>query len=119
MATPTEPPTLAAAIEAIWDRHQPELVLRVELLEEAVEALSARRLGQELRAEAESVAHTLAGSLGTFGLADGSQAARELEKAFSGTCAAVPAPARHAQLVAALRVYVERGPARAPRPGAD
>jgi DNA-binding response OmpR family regulator len=52
-----------------------------QVLEQAAIALNANHLSLELQQQAKQEAHKLAGSLGIFGLEDGSQFAKELEEA--------------------------------------
>ena len=72
---------LSPAIEAIWQRSRPEIARRIATLQEAVAAQLAGDLDDDLRARADSDAHKLAGSLGMFGFATGSELAREIEQA--------------------------------------
>jgi diguanylate cyclase (GGDEF)-like protein len=55
---------------------------RIDLIERAIAALIGGDLKEELRVEARRAAHTLAGSVGTFGFARASKAASELELMF-------------------------------------
>ncbi|MUG99085.1 response regulator [Scytonema sp. UIC 10036] len=64
---------------SIWDKHKAHVIQQVTLLEQASRLLSVDELTAELRQQAQHQAHKLAGSLGIFGLAEGSQLARELE----------------------------------------
>lgn len=73
---------LSAAVEAIWSRRRADVVARVEVLGGAVAALHADELEEAQRESAEREAHKLAGSLGTFGFARGSELAREIEQVF-------------------------------------
>ena len=76
---------------AVWERHRPEMLDRVAVIERAVTALITGDLGAELRGEAEGAAHTLAGSAGTFGYSRASQLAREIESELEGAeLASVP-----------------------------
>lgn len=68
-----------ASLAAVWERSRPRIVEHVGVLDDASRALLEKTLSDDLRLRAESEAHKLAGSLGTFGLAEGSRAARELE----------------------------------------
>jgi len=70
MAPMPEADELQAAIAALWVDARPRLLARVEALE--AESDPARALIH---------AHTLAGTLGSFGLADASAAARSAERA--------------------------------------
>jgi len=77
---------LKSAMAALWARHLPTNTQRVEILERAAtELLEAGAIGDELQTEAESAAHKLAGSLGTFGLDVGTERAREVETMLGGT----------------------------------
>ena len=55
---------------------------RLAILTQAAEAADRQSLGPDLREEATSISHKLAGSLGMFGLPAGTELARELETAF-------------------------------------
>lgn len=95
---------MSAAIAAVWERSREELERRIATLERAVAALLADDLGDALRTSAHSDAHKLAGSLGMFGLAAGSQLAHEVEQKLAGTDALpLSEGPRLAQLVGSLR----------------
>jgi HPt (histidine-containing phosphotransfer) domain-containing protein len=102
---------LRASIAAIWDRGRERVLGRVDAIQDALEALRAGTLGDEVRAEARSDAHKLAGALGSFGMPDGTDHARAIEGALEDGAGPAEADdlARHA---AALRDIVVRGPAR-------
>ncbi|GAB4241730.1 MAG: hypothetical protein Kow00121_67830 [Elainellaceae cyanobacterium] len=68
------------AIAGVWQRFQPRVREQVSVLEQAATALSAQALTPDLRQQAEREAHTLAGSLGTFGFEQASQLARTIEQ---------------------------------------
>jgi PAS domain S-box-containing protein len=72
-----------AAIEEVWQRFQPRLAEQLHVLEQAITALESRSLYPELRQQAEQEAHSLAGSLGTFGFSRSSEIARALERLLS------------------------------------
>ncbi len=84
-----------AMLAPLWQRNLPQLEARLELLDQAA---AAEPLTEELRLEAQSVAHKLAGSLGMFGYHEGTRIARELEQALEAET-----PAELGQLVQALR----------------
>ncbi|UBF30455.1 response regulator (plasmid) [Kovacikia minuta CCNUW1] len=71
-----------AAIAEVWQRFQPRVNEQITVLEQAATALSNQTLNQELQQQAEQEAHTLAGSLGTFGFEQASQLARTIEQQF-------------------------------------
>jgi len=82
---PHEPGTLAqqhtlAAISRVWEKFTPRIRGQVALLHQAIAALTAHRISDDLHQQAIRDAHSLAGSLGTFGLAAGSKLAREIEQ---------------------------------------
>jgi PAS domain S-box-containing protein len=68
-----------AAIAGVWQRYKGRVAEQINVLERAAEALSLNTLSEELQDAARKEAHTLAGSLGTFGFPQGSQLAREIE----------------------------------------
>jgi HPt (histidine-containing phosphotransfer) domain-containing protein len=83
--TPEEMPsagTLSEMMAALWSRHRALIISRLETVERAVDAAARASLDADTRAAAHREAHRLAGSLGTFGLPDGTLRARELEAAF-------------------------------------
>jgi diguanylate cyclase (GGDEF)-like protein len=104
-----------AAVQAVLDEHRGALEQRIATIEEAVTAMVAPGLDEDLRAGAERDAHKLAGSLGMFGLPRGSELAAELERSLS--VADGPAASelpRLAELVlelqSQLRGLLEHGP---------
>jgi HPt (histidine-containing phosphotransfer) domain-containing protein len=74
---------LSAALDRLWVQYTPLIHERVELLEAAACDLAAGPLSADRRQEAQAAAHKLAGVLGTFGLARGTELARELEVIYS------------------------------------
>lgn len=98
-----------AAVAKIWERSKETVFARVAVLEQASRALSAGILDDALRQRAEQEAHKLTGSLGTFGFAQGSRLARELEQALRAGGPLDQAEAsRLSALVAALRYELEQ-----------
>ena len=94
---------LSVAIEAIWERSADEISRRIATLERALGAAHAGDLDDELRAHAECDAHKLAGSLGMFGFATGSDCAREVELALAAGGQPPRDATRLAALIATLR----------------
>ncbi|HEY2860706.1 MAG TPA: Hpt domain-containing protein [Terracidiphilus sp.] len=80
---------LSDALNQLWMKFLPQMEERLSALDTANRALSAGSLSDEERLEAVGAAHKLAGVLGTFGLAEGTQLAREAELAYSGDLAAL------------------------------
>ena len=69
-------------IADLWRKNQPQILDRIALLQAAAEAAHSGNLGKAQRAEAESMSHKLAGSLGMFGYPEGTTIARALEDEF-------------------------------------
>jgi diguanylate cyclase (GGDEF)-like protein len=110
---PAPPPreVMAAAMAGVWERFRGTIFGRVQTLEAAALALLEGTLTEEERRKAEREAHKLAGSVGTFGFAEGSAVARRLEHLFAGAAGARTADAPQAgDLVMALRRELERAP---------
>jgi HPt (histidine-containing phosphotransfer) domain-containing protein len=103
----TSEPSLGTALDAIWAKFLPETMDRVAILEAAAQALPANRLSPQQREEAHSTAHKLAGVLGSFGLARGTELARELEMAFAQESGQDPLPGEHlARIASELRTII-------------
>jgi diguanylate cyclase (GGDEF)-like protein len=81
VSQPTRQQTLTL-VNKVWHRFKARVSEQVGVLEKAVMALRCQELNQELLQQAIREAHTLAGSLGTFGLQEGSRLARQIEKVF-------------------------------------
>ena len=86
-ALPTPPATEAAttaqaarsAALAALRQFSDVLTERIEILEAATNALKVDNLSDELQRSAQQAAHKLAGSLGMFGLAEGSHLSQKIE----------------------------------------
>jgi diguanylate cyclase (GGDEF)-like protein len=89
MAFPIDTTSPEDTLRTIWRDHRAEILERVGLIERAVMALAAAELDERLRVEAQRAAHSLIGSVGTFGFIGASEAARKLELEF-----VAPVPAR-------------------------
>ncbi len=74
---------LSAALDRMWVQYLPQINERVATLEAAAQAFAAGPLAVDRQQDAQSAAHKLAGSLGTFGLTRGTVLARELEIMYS------------------------------------
>ncbi|MEO1508216.1 MAG: response regulator [Cyanobacteria bacterium J06633_23] len=73
-----------AALITLWKSFKPQHLRRVELLNEAIQALQKNMLTDELRQVATQAAHSLTGALGIFGLTSGSEMARAIEHILRG-----------------------------------
>jgi HPt (histidine-containing phosphotransfer) domain-containing protein len=89
MGTPGQP-ALADALKQLWVKFLPQIEERVTVIEDANRALAAGTLTEADRAAAHSAAHKLAGVLGTFGLAEGTDLARKAEDIYAGETAIDP-----------------------------
>jgi DNA-binding response OmpR family regulator/HPt (histidine-containing phosphotransfer) domain-containing protein len=76
---PSQEQTLAS-VNQVWHRFKQRISDQVGVLEQVAIALRQQGLEQELRAQAKQEAHTLSGSLGMFGLPEGSRLSRQIER---------------------------------------
>jgi len=91
----------------LWTKFQPQMVERVTTLKEAAESAAKGTLGADEQQMASSDAHKLAGVLGTFGLQQGTELAREAESLYAGTLNGSPAiSARLMQIVEQLQTLI-------------
>ena len=74
------PQQTLAAIRGVWEKSQGRIDQQMTVLEQAVAALDRQMLSLDLRQQAIQEAHTLGGSLGLFGFANGSDLARSIER---------------------------------------
>jgi DNA-binding response OmpR family regulator/HPt (histidine-containing phosphotransfer) domain-containing protein len=65
---------------SVWERSRGKYSDRLNILEQAVTALLSDTLSEDLRQKGQMQAHTLAGSLGSFGLMEACHLSREIEK---------------------------------------
>jgi diguanylate cyclase (GGDEF)-like protein len=114
---------LAGAVRQAWERFRGTILARVDEVEGAAVALLEGKLDPDRRRLAEREAHKLAGSVGTFGFAQGSRLAREAETLLEG---AAPLGMAEALKLSDLAVALRRElagdpvlPAAPARPAAD
>jgi len=100
-------PDVTAAIGALWERFKGVAFDRLESVEAAVVAQLEGRLDAEQKRRAEREAHKLAGSVGTFGFAEGSRIAREIELLLQGPLGSAET-LRLSDLSVALRRALEK-----------
>jgi hypothetical protein len=106
--TDSNPPPLAAALDRLWTQFLPQFEERITVLENSAAALANGTLSAGQREEAHYAAHKLAGVLGTFGLVEGTDLAREAEVVYAGAREIDPGTAlRLTQISARLRSLVE------------
>ncbi|RPI08285.1 MAG: hypothetical protein EHM71_08740 [Zetaproteobacteria bacterium] len=101
-----------SAAARVWAQYRGMIFERLAAVETAATTMREASLTQEVRQEGVLEAHRLAGSLGMLGLQEGTRLAREIEHLLKEEPPASPdAPHRVAELAAALRVELEKGPA--------
>jgi HPt (histidine-containing phosphotransfer) domain-containing protein len=99
---------LKEALDRMWIKFLPQIKERVAVLEAAAAAFAANRLSAEEWAAAHGAAHKLAGTLGTFGLDEGTILAREAEVLYADTCGHDPvSAARLIEIASRLRTIIE------------
>jgi HPt (histidine-containing phosphotransfer) domain-containing protein len=99
---------LNRALDQLWSRFRPEIEERVRVLAAAAASAAQAQLGAPECEAAHAAAHKLAGVLGTFGLARGTELARDLELAFSGVELDRESALRLPGAVADLRAVIDR-----------
>ncbi len=97
-----EPPGLAEALARMWVQFLPQMYDRVAALETAAGPMADGTLSDTEREEATAAAHKLAGILGSFGLPEGTNLAREAEALCGCKSDAAPAAAARVAEIAAL-----------------
>ncbi len=93
----------ASLLAALWQRNRPLVEERIAVLERADGAAVAGPLSEELRREAQSNAHKLAGALGMYGYDKGTLIARQIEMLLES---ATPDAGRLHGLIGELRVAI-------------
>ena len=92
---------LSEAMNRLWQKFLPQMEERVATLQAAAEQMAAgAALSQEEQRMASADAHKLAGVLGTFGLKEGTELAREAESLYSEPLDADPATAERLATIA-------------------
>lgn len=82
---------LAEAMNRLWAKYLPQMEERVAILQQAAANLASGNLTAAERQQASAEAHKLAGVLGTFGMQEGTELAREAEGMYANTSEAGPA----------------------------
>lgn len=110
ISEPTQQQTLAL-VSKVWHRFKHRVSEQVEVLETAIAALQQQQLNATLWQRARQESHTLAGSLGTFGLSQGSHLARQIEQTLKREQPLSQDEITHLQTwVSLLRQEIERSP---------
>ncbi|MGK7871847.1 MAG: response regulator [Xenococcaceae cyanobacterium] len=99
-----------SGLTAIWERHKDKYLNRIAVLEQAVQR--AGNLSEALQQQALREAHTLAGSLGSFGFREASRKCREIERTFQSGDRLSQTQANHlSELIVGLRQELQQSPA--------
>ncbi len=99
--------TMSVKIAAVWQHFQGQVIHQVSVIEQAIEALSQGVVDAELLTVAQREAHSLAGSLGTFGMPEGSRLAAHIETTLRKNAIDSPDLQQWAQL---LRQEISQSP---------
>jgi DNA-binding response OmpR family regulator len=104
-------PTAVPTLEALWERHRDKYLDRIATLEQAIAATRLGTLSEDLRQQAQRQAHTLVGSLGSFGFMAASQLARQIEHGLAAMPSHAPGTIEPLdQQIAALRQAITQTP---------
>ena len=96
---------IQALLDDLWRRHLPSTEERISILERAAAEAVSGSLPEPTRAEAQSIAHKLAGNLGMFGHQEAGEIASRIEQilkspALDALTALSPLAARLRELLA-------------------
>jgi HPt (histidine-containing phosphotransfer) domain-containing protein len=109
---PQDQPQASSSAARVWAQYQDVIFDRMTAIETAATALRRAKLTDEIRQRAVLEAHRLAGSLGMFGLAEGTRLSREVEYLLGDQVSSGPEICRKLdELAVALRQVLEKGPA--------
>jgi DNA-binding response OmpR family regulator len=107
-AEPTDSEKLATSMAKIWETSKVQFLGQLKTIQNVSNEFSSGAMTADRRTEAEREAHKLAGTLGMFGLMEGSQVARQLENMWRS---AQPQPTAIADLVRRLGQAMQVEPA--------
>lgn len=111
MALVDPAPVAIPELTLLWERFKDKYDDRITILEQAVTALQKGKLTEELKQQALREAHTLAGSLGSFGFALASRLSGEIEQALQASSRLNSTQEKHlSQLIKTLRHSLDSTP---------
>lgn len=96
-----------AVVQQMWGNFKESLGSQMVLFERAIAQISTRTLDSELRSSAKAEAHCLIGSLGYFGLPEGSEVARQIEQLLQAESLGQNEAQRLEELVGQLKQTVQ------------
>lgn len=99
-----------AVVARLWDKLKASLESKFLLFEQAIAQIDRGTIDIEIQQQAKLEAHRLIGSLGTFGLPQGSEVAREMEKLFQAESLGQEQVKQFEELLEQLKQVVEIGP---------
>lgn len=99
-----------AVVARLWEKLKASLGSKFLLFEQAIAQISSGILDSEMQQQAKLEAHRLIGSLGTFGLPQGSEVAREMEKLLQVESLGQDQVKQFEELLRQLKQVVEIGP---------
>ncbi|HEY9671494.1 MAG TPA: response regulator, partial [Waterburya sp.] len=99
-----------AVVQQMWGNFKESLRSHIVLFERAIAQISTGTLDSELRSSAKAEAHRLIGSLGSFGLPEGSELARQIEQLLEAESLGQNEARRLEELVGRLKQTVENKP---------
>ncbi|NHC36867.1 response regulator [Scytonema millei] len=67
----------------LWERHREKYIERIGVIEQAIASAKQKCLDPQIQSQAAKEAHTLIGSLGSFGLIAASELCRQIERELS------------------------------------
>lgn len=108
MSNPEYEAQVRAALEKVWRVSRHEALSRLAALERFLEQLRSGKKDESSLFSAQSAAHRLSGTLGMFGLDEGSACAAEIESLLCQESG--PDIERTEKLVGRLRILMEEGP---------
>ena len=86
----SDSPVLQRKLEQIWQESQPGIQRQLDRIHQALIAHANQQVSAELHNQTLQEAHTLAGTLGTFGLPQGSHLAQAIETQLKSTTVLTP-----------------------------
>jgi len=99
-----------SAAAQVWTEYRDVIFDRMSAIDTAVTALQGAKLTEDVRQKAVLEAHRLAGSLGMFGLMDGTRVSREIEHLFGDPASfGQGTPQQLQDLASSLRRILEQG----------
>jgi len=99
-----------AVVQQMWGKFKESLGSHMVLFERAIAQISTGTLDSELRSSAKAEAHRLIGSLGSLGLPEGSEVARQIEQLLEAESLGQNEARRLEELVGQLKQAVENKP---------